>query len=704
MIGFKDIRQTATGMVHKRELGLSVSRHNRIRTRWPLALGTVNRSLTFTLRKRSSRPMPKMFCLLFLLLASNLGAQGTLLTSVAPGEIEIENCARVNDRGVQFGPALYGEELVFVARPKRGNINPATRMTFFKLFSSLLSRDGLPANPKRFRGALDGNFNEGPVSFTQEDRVIFFTRTLQTDGATVEDVAGRANLGIYSAYRGQYDWEGIRPLPFNGPDFSNQHPTVTANGKRVFFASNRPGGYGGFDLYFSDKRDGIWSPAINLGPEINTEGNEAFPFIHQDGQLFFASDGHGGLGGYDLFLMDLSQRRWGELINLPAPVNSPADDVGITLSADARRAYLVSNRDGGMGDDDIYLLRLKNGLASLRGPETDGETFTLIDRATSRRLAGARVWFTEVGPAGRLPASMYSFGLSEGPAGRQIQPRLKPINQLPSTNLRTGPDGTIRLDLTVGKTYELTVHRENYEPQQLRFIYEESGPSRPLVMTLSPVSCRLVAGKVTDIKGGGIEAVPVQFRPENCRAASVSTVTDLTGSYELCVPAACGYLVVAGRPGYETGTVRIEPGRLGESARPLVDLALRAEGNVSRRGRSAVDAVLPLPGINFFANTAILQEGRSGDIGVLYNLLTDRPDLKLLLAAHTDGTQTAAELVSLGEKRVVTVRDALLRMGIAGNRVRTIAYGNTRRLKPCGSCTAADYAANNRLEARVIEW
>ena len=290
------------------------------------------------------------------------------MTSVVNGDIEIENCARINDRETQFGPAIYGDELVFLARPKRGNIDPLTRQTYYKLFRSSISRDGLPSNPHPFSVELSSNYNEGPVSFTQEDRVIFFTRTLQRDGTTVEDMNGKVNLGIYSAYRAEYDWAGIRPLPFNGKNFSNQHPSVTRDGRRVFFASNREGGYGGYDIYFSDYWEDRWSKAINLGPEINTEGNEAFPYIHPSGRLFFASDGHGGQGGYDLFMMNLNGRRWGDLINLPAPVNSPGDDIGITLTNDGNRAYLVSNRAAGKGLDDIYLLRLKRGLTSLRGP------------------------------------------------------------------------------------------------------------------------------------------------------------------------------------------------------------------------------------------------------------------------------------------------------------------------------------------------
>ena len=624
------------------------------------------------------------------------------MTSVVNGDIEIENCARINDRETQFGPAIYGEELVFLTRPKRGNIDPLTRQTYYKLFRSPISRDGLPGNPRPFSVELNSNYNEGPVSFTQEDRVIFLTRTLQRDGTTVEDMNGKVNLGIYSAYRAEYDWAGVRPLPFNGKNFSNQHPSVTKDGRRVFFASNREGGYGGYDIYFSDYWEGRWSKAINLGPEINTEGNEAFPYIHPSGRLFFASDGHGGQGGYDLFMINLSGRRWGDLINLPSPVNSPGDDIGITLTNDGNRAYLVSNRAAGKGQDDIYLLRLKRGLTSLRGPEIDGETFTLYDGATSRRVSNARVWFTEVGPAGRLPASFYSFQLEQKKEGKQIVPVTLPMGKLLPSDLRTDREGSLRLELTAGKTYELWVHKNGYAPASLRFVYTRDGPSRPLAITLRPNNCRLVSGRITDSNGGGIEAVPIQFRPEGCNSGTVSTITDMAGYYEICLSPDCGFLIAAGRPGYETGAVRLSADQLSGIEHPVFDISLKPEGNISRRGMNSLDAILPLPGLNFFDATAILQEELSGDINVLERLLVDRPDIKLMLMAHTDGPKTPELLVRLGEQRAEAVRQALLRRGIRGTRIRTVSYGNAYRLRPCTNCGPADFAVNNRLEARVI--
>ncbi|TXF90993.1 OmpA family protein [Neolewinella aurantiaca] len=648
--------------------------------------------------------MKSAFFLLLFFVATALPAQGTLLTSVVNSEIEIENCARINDREVQFGPAVYGEDLVFLTRPRVGNIDPLTRKTYFKLFRSPLGRDGMPARAKKFSVELNSNYNEGPVSFTQEDRVIFFTRTQLDDGATIEDLNGKANLGIYSAYRAEYDWAGVRALPFNGRNFSNQHPSVTPDGRRVFFSSNREGGYGGYDLYFSDFFEGRWSDAINMGPDINTEANEAFPHIHPSGRLFFSSQGHGGQGGYDIFMVDLSGRRWGSVINLPTPVNSPGDDVGITLTPDGTRAYLASDREGGMGMDDIYMLRLKQGITSLQGPEIDGETFTVYDGANSRRVSGAQVWFGEVDPSGRLPASYYSFELEQKAGEKKLVPVVKPLGLLAPSSLRTDREGSLRLELTVGKTYELRVYKDGFSPDVLRFIYTKNGPSRPLVMTLLPNNCRLVSGRIWDVKGGGIENVPIQFRPENCNAASISTSTDAAGNYEICLPMGCNFMAVAGRPGYQTGTGRLSAEQLAGSELPVFDIALQPEGNVSRRGLNTVDAVLSLPGLNFFDNTAILQENLSPDLDLIQRLLETRPDVNFLIIAHTDGVGSQAELLQMGEKRAEAVRQSLLLRGVENNRLRTVSYGNAYRLRQCTNCTTADFAANTRLEAKVIGW
>ena len=648
----------------------------------------------------SPKLLPRLPALFLLLLGfggpgappTPLAGQGTLLTAAA-GQITLENCARINTPGVQFGPAIYGENLVFVARPRRGPVNPRTQETFFTFFRAPLAPDGTPGRPKRFSTELSSNYNEGPASFANDDRVIYFTRTQLNSGTTVEDARGRAHLGIFSAYRAQYDWADVRALPFNGRTFSNQHPSASPDGRRIFFASNRPGGYGGYDLYFSDFRGGQWGAAINLGPEINTEGDEAFPHFHPSGRLFFSSNGHGGRGGHDLFMIDLSERRWGKLYNLPEPLNGPADDVGLVLTPDAGRGFLVSNREGGMGKDDIYLLRLAEGLASLAGPSTEGETVTIIDGATSQRLAGAEVWIAEVGPEGRLPAAYYSFAVGED--GR-VEPRTKPLGELPLRPFRTDERGILRTELTEGRTYELRAYYPGFAPATLRFAYRPEGPSRPLVLTLDPRPCRLVSGRVTDPAGAGVGGAAVRLSSD----PAVATRTDLGGYYELCLAGGQRPEFTVTAPDGSTAHQSLPREQLITLAHPRVNFVLPAGG--ARGGQRASSPQLPLPGVVYYGRTSMLSTGHDRDLRLLVELLRQRPDYGVNLLVHTDGPEPTAELRRLSEARAATVARALADLGVSPDRVRTVAYANEYRIRNCGPCTDQDYRSNSRVEARLV--
>jgi outer membrane protein OmpA-like peptidoglycan-associated protein len=406
---------------------------------------------------------------------------------------------------------------------------------------------------------------------------------------------------------------------------------------------------------------------------------------------------------YDLFMIDLSQRRWGKLIRLPAPLNSSADEVGLCLTGDGRRAYLVSNRNGGKGQDDIYLVRMPRGLATLEGASTDGETLTIYDGATSQRVAGAQVWLCEVDPAGRLPADFYSFELQGMPGAGQIQLTEKAIGSTGAIPLRSDQEGSLRLELNRGKTYEVQVLKPGFTPQRLRFLYTEEGPSRPLVITLSPTDCINVSGRVSLGGAAGAEGVAVQFRPENCPGASLNTTTDLTGYYQLCLPPNCNYLISAGGNGYAFTSDRLPATAFNNVSVPEVNLETQTAGNVRRRSADLLNASLALPGISFFGNTAVLREEDSGDIPLLMQLLRERPDLKLEIVVHTDGPGPEQALIQLGQQRGDALRQALIRRGIPGQRLKVRPTGRQYRIRNCTNCGPEDYAANNRLEVKVID-
>ena len=165
---------------------------------------------------------------------------------------------------------------------------------------------------------------------------------------------------FYSFSNGE-KWGDALPFTFNSSEYSSGHPSVSTDGKTVYFTSDMPGGKGGTDLYkITRNSDNSWSAPQNLGDTINTEGNEMFPFYHESGILYFASNGHVGLGGLDIFYVDLHKKH--RVQNMGFPLNDRFDDFGLILNEKQTGGFFSSNRQGGKGFDDIYGLTITKPL------------------------------------------------------------------------------------------------------------------------------------------------------------------------------------------------------------------------------------------------------------------------------------------------------------------------------------------------------
>ncbi len=279
--------------------------------------------------------------------------------------VELRNAEEINTEALEFAPAFYRNGLVFVSsRKKFGRIDQNSGETFFELYYSEFSPNGAPTRPQSFSVELNSMWHEGPVAFPEDLNKIYLTRNNSENGVSRANGDGKVVMKIYEATRGYWDWENVTELPFNDDNYSCMHPTLTKDGTRMYFISDMPGGFGGLDIWFVNYDNGKWSNPINL-EGVNTNKNEMFPFIHDSGVLFFASDGFEGAGGLDLFMVDLNQSEW-KVANLGEPFNSGEDDFGLILDEKGRKGYLSSNRKGGYGKDDIYFFELATDFINVR--------------------------------------------------------------------------------------------------------------------------------------------------------------------------------------------------------------------------------------------------------------------------------------------------------------------------------------------------
>ncbi len=253
----------------------------------------------------------------------------------------------------EFSPVYYENGIVFCSNLKNNSLvtYKNEQKNLINIFF-VTNKDSIKwKKAKMLAEELTTNYNDGPVTFNEKGNIIYYCRNndIKNQIKNYSDTTNK--LGIYSAEFINGKWTNIRPFTYNNPFYSFITPALLPNGKRLYFASDMPGGYGGTDLYYCDWNENDWDKPINLGPAINTPKNELYPFACKSGKLFFASDGHIGLGGKDLFYSQEINGRWISPIHLEAEINSPDDDFGLVTDENFKKGYFSSNR---RKTDDIF--------------------------------------------------------------------------------------------------------------------------------------------------------------------------------------------------------------------------------------------------------------------------------------------------------------------------------------------------------------
>ncbi|MFN8275174.1 MAG: OmpA family protein [Flavobacteriaceae bacterium] len=302
------------------------------------------------------------------------------------GRYKIED-AGINSKYSDYGSAFSGNMLVFASSRDTGSFaqkkHKWTNQYFTGLYSAEQSTDGALGMADKYAKQINSRFHESTPVFTKDGKYMYFTRNNFINGTKGKDANRITLLKIYKATLKEGVWQNVTELPFNSNNYSVAHPMLSPDEKTLYFASDMPGTKGQSDLWkVAITGEDSYGTPENLGASINTEGKETFPLITDENELYFASDGHPGLGGLDIYMSRMNaDGSFQEPINIGAPANSPQDDFAYLIDTKTRKGFLSSNREGGMGYDDIYKFVETRKLVceqTLSGIVTDLETGEIL--------------------------------------------------------------------------------------------------------------------------------------------------------------------------------------------------------------------------------------------------------------------------------------------------------------------------------------
>lgn len=377
------------------------------------------------------------------------------------GIYTIEN-AGINSKYSDYGSAIVDNKLIFTSARDTGGVGQRkhawTGEHFTNLYAAGVNGELIPSNPVRYDANVNSKFHEATPVFTKDGNTMYFTRNNYLDGKKGKDANKVTLLKIYKATLVNNRWTNVTELPFNSNNFSTAHPALSPDEQTLYFASDRPGTIGQSDLYkVVINSNGTYGEPINLGAEINTEGRETFPFVTKDNQLYFASDGHPGLGGLDIFTAKInSDGSFGEVENDGAEVNSPKDDFGYYRDSEINKGFFSSNRDGGLGSDDIYRFTSKDKCKQiLKGIVTD--------RATGVALSGVQLIL--------------------------LNKQYKVIAETTSD-----ASGYYAFDVNCRKTYHIRANKKDYTSKETKLRTPEVTGETKLDIQLESTICRVAVG------------------------------------------------------------------------------------------------------------------------------------------------------------------------------------------------------------------
>jgi outer membrane protein OmpA-like peptidoglycan-associated protein len=590
------------------------------------------------------------------------------LFAFAQDKYSVFNIEYANSPNLDFSPVPFQKGFIFTST--RDNNCKCKDKKSDDNFSDLYYADDMAATVKALEGDLNGKHHDGVATTSTNGNTMYITRTNKKG----KNKAGVKDNKIYKLINENGVWVADGAFPFNNNEFSTAHPSLSANGRQLYFSSNRTGSIGGMDIWVSEKDDkGNWGEPRNLGAPINTAGNEIFPFISVKNELYFTSDAQKGAKKLDIFKADKTFKK---VERLPAPINTEDDDFGFSLVNDGKRGFLSSNRLGGKGGDDVYAWN-ENEIPM---PMC---FVSVIDAATTNQIEKP---LTTITYEGGVPMIFNDDVVSFVP-----NPDLIYTIKVVKPNYETKTTTVKGSELLAVPEYKVPL----VQPAQ---VVEKEQPVKILVKS-KPTQALLPSSEVS------VEKI--------CEGKTVTQQTNSNGEINMTAACNCNLRVTARKADYSTTTSTFMVGLCDPNQPSVITIELEPlpkaatpvrtfEGAELKQG-----AIITLKDIYYDYDKYYIRPDAAKVLDKVVNLMKQYPSLELELGSHTDCRGRNEYNQSLSQNRAESAVKYIISKGIAANRLSAAGYGETRLKNECADgvkCSETQHQENRRTEIRVTRF
>lgn len=514
-------------------------------------------------------------------------------------------------------------------------------------------------------GGINSKYHDGPVSYDHVNKEMFITRNNVNKNKLIFDKKGKVNLKLFLSKMVNGAFEDAVELPFNSSEFSNAHPAISRDGKTLYFASNREGGQGETDIYYSNRTIEGWSEPQNMGQIINTEGEEAFPTVDEDGYLYFSSTGHAGLGGLDIFRTKIINGFWTKPENVGAPINSSRDDFGILMDGGGKSGYFSSNRASQTIDDDIFFFK-HNPNVTIRGQVQNEGSLEALDNAIARiyDMDGTFLYEDKADTDG-----YYDFTIK--------------------------PDKCkYRLEISNGVNYTTENIIINHCDKPLNFY--DLGAS--MIGELTYLAVGTIREKASS------EPVP-DFNVTLYNGSSGDKINSLKttfdGRVQFSLSPETNYKMTFQKEGWFAKSANF-------TTIGMAPCTVNIEKYVSLVFEEIiVQKPIEMENIYYDYNKFIVREDAKPELDKLVKMMDDNPTVSIELSSHTDARGGDDYNLTLSDMRAKTVVEYIKDKGVEAKRITSKGYGEKALRNRCKNgvdCAEDEHEENRRTEFKVLKY